>query len=87
MAGNGTGSSDKVGPSDSKRPTGETSAESNPEYKPDGWPAFIAHYITTLGARVAWVLLLAILSVLVYLEIRRRRARLLKAHRELANVD
>ncbi|MDB6031749.1 MAG: hypothetical protein JWM16_2087 [Verrucomicrobiales bacterium] len=87
IAGNRTVSSDKVGPNDSGRQTGETAAEANSEYKPDGWPAFIAHYITTLGAKVAWVLLLVILSVLVYLEIRRRRARVLKEHRELANVD
>jgi prepilin-type processing-associated H-X9-DG protein len=57
----------------SKQPTGDR-AGSDDDYRPDTWPAFIGEYITKLGAKGTWLFLLIIGSILVWLEIRRRRA-------------
>lgn len=56
----------------------------DPDYQPDSWPAMIGHYVTTTGARLTWLLLLVILSVLVYFEIRRRRAKAVKEPEEIS---
>jgi prepilin-type N-terminal cleavage/methylation domain-containing protein/prepilin-type processing-associated H-X9-DG protein len=87
MSGSEFASTGSTVTNEARTQSGATSAEANSEYKPDGWPAFIAHYITTFGAKATWLGLLIILSVLVYLEIRRRRAKVEKENKEMANAD
>ena len=57
------------------------------DFHADTWPAFIAEYITKLGAKGTWLFLLVIAAILIWLEIRRRRAHLRKEPEELAEDE
>src|SRR4051812_12791942 len=70
----------------SKHPSSNP-AMSEDDYHTDTWPAFIAEYITKLGAKGTWVFLLVIAAILIWLEIRRRRANLRKEPEELAGDE
>jgi prepilin-type processing-associated H-X9-DG protein len=87
MPGNEFTSPASTATNEARTHTGATSAEVDSDHQPNGWPAFIAHYITMSGAKATWLALLIILTVLVYLEIRRRRAKVGKENQELVNTD